>query len=63
MNRNTKQPDLIERTLKKFQRSQEKKKSLIHYLAKHKPDLVKSIRKRQRIRDCGNVLLFEEYAN
>jgi plasmid rolling circle replication initiator protein Rep len=55
--------DLMTRTIEKFRRSQEKKRELIQYLVKHKPWLIKSVWKRKRIKDCGNVLLFEQLAN
>jgi len=55
--------DLITRTVEKFRRSQEKKRELIQYLVKNKPNLIKSVWKRKRIKDCWNVLLFEQMAN
>lgn len=55
--------DLITRTVKKFRKSQEKKRELIQYLIKNKPNLIKSIWKRKRIKDCWSVLLFEQLAN
>ena len=55
--------DLVERTLAKMKRSQEKKRELIQYLVKNKPNLIKSVWKRKRIKDCGNVLFFDRYQN
>jgi hypothetical protein len=55
--------DLITRTVEKFRRSQEKKRELIQYLVRNKPNLIKSFLKRKRIKDCGSVLLFEQSAN
>ncbi len=55
--------DLITRTVEKFRRSQEKKRELIKYLIANKPNLIKSVWKRKRIKDCWNVLLFEQLAN
>lgn len=55
--------DLITRTVEKFRRSQEKKRELIKYLIVNKPNLIKSVWKRKRIKDCWNVLLFEQLAN
>ncbi len=52
--------DLITRTVEKFRRSQEKKRELIKYLIANKPNLIKSVWKRKRIKDCWNVLLFEQ---
>lgn len=55
--------DLITRTVEKFRKSQEKKRELIQYLVRNKPNLIKSFWKRKRIKDCGSVLLFEQSAN
>lgn len=55
--------DLITRTVEKFRRSQEKKRELIQYLVRNKPNLIKSVWKRKRIKDCWSVLLFEQLAN
>lgn len=44
--------DLITRTVEKFRRSQEKKRELIQYLVRNKPNLIKSVWKRKRIKDC-----------
>lgn len=60
---NNKSDDLIQRTIEKFRRSQEKKRELIQYLIKNKPNLIKSVWKRKRIKDCWNVLLFEQLTN
>lgn len=49
---NNKSDDLIQRTIEKFRRSQEKKRELIQYLIKNKPNLIKSVWKRKRIKDC-----------
>jgi hypothetical protein len=51
MNENTPN-DLVKRTVEKFRRSQEKKRELIQYLVKNKPNLIKSVWKRKRIKDC-----------
>ena len=51
MNENTPN-DLVQRTVEKFRRSQEKKRELIQYLVKNKSNLIKSVRKRKRIKDC-----------
>jgi len=55
--------DIITRTVNKFRRSQEKKRELIKYLIDNKPNLIKSVWKRKRIKDCWNVLLFEQLAS
>jgi len=55
--------DIIQRTIDKMVRSQEKKKVITGYLEEHKPHLLGSIRKKGRIRDCCNVLIFRDYLN
>jgi len=44
-------------------RSQEKKKEITSYLEANKPHLLGNIRKKGRIRDCCNVLIFRDYLN
>ena len=55
--------DIIQRTIDKMVRSQEKKKIITGYLEEHKPHLLGSIWKKGRIRDCCNVLIFRDYLN
>ena len=55
--------DIIQRTIDKMVRSQEKKKEITEYLEVNKPHLLGSIRKRGRIKDCCNVLIFRDYLN
>jgi len=49
---NNEPKDLITRTVEKFKKSQDKKRLLIQYLVKNKPNLIKSVWKRKRIKDC-----------
>ncbi len=55
--------DIIQRTIDKMIRSQEKKKEITGYLEANKPHLLWSIRKKGRIKDCCNVLIFRDYLN
>ncbi|EKD25075.1 MAG: Replication protein [uncultured bacterium (gcode 4)] len=55
--------DIIQRTIDKMVRSQEKKKEITSYLEANKPHLLGNIRKKGRIRDCCNVLIFRDYAS
>lgn len=55
--------NLIERTIEKMHKSQQKKKEIVNYLEIHKPHLLWSIFKKWRIKDCCNELIFREYSN
>lgn len=55
--------DIIQRTIDKMVRSQEKKKEITSYLEANKPHLLGNIRKKGRIKDCCNVLIFRDYQN
>lgn len=57
------QSDIIERTISKMIKSQEKKKEITEYLEKEKPHLLWSIWKKWRIKECCNVLAFRDYLN
>lgn len=54
---------LLERTLAKMERSQQKKKEIVEYLEKNKPYLLWSVFKSNRIKNCCNVLMFHDYLN
>jgi hypothetical protein len=52
---------LIQRTIKKMMRSQAKKQEIIDYMQEHTPHLLNNPHRKQRIRDCCNVLRFVNY--
>ena len=54
---------LLERTLAKMEKSQQKKKEVVEYMQLHKPHLLWSVFKTNRIKDCCNVLMFRDYLN
>lgn len=55
--------ELLERTVAKMERSQQKKKEIVEYMEQHKPHLLGSKFRNARIRDCCNVLIFRDYLN
>ena len=55
--------NLLERTVSKMERSQQKKKEIVEYMEQHKPHLLGSMFKSNRIKDCCNVLIFRDYLN
>jgi hypothetical protein len=54
------QQQLVRRTVQKFEKSQRFKERLLNYLEKYKPHLLKNKNKKQKIRECGNVLKFRK---
>ncbi len=55
--------DLLQRTVAKMERSQQKKKEIVAYIEKNKPFLLWSKDKQHRIKECCNVLKFRDYMN
>ncbi len=53
----------VYRTLAKMKRSQNKKAEIFLYMQEHAPHLLWNTFRNDRIRDCCNVLTFEDYAN
>ncbi len=51
---------IVERTLKKMERSQAQKAQIVEYFQKHKPYLLWSVWKEGRIKECCNVLRFRQ---
>lgn len=54
---------LTDRTIKKMIKSQEKKQEILNYMKIHNPELLSNPHRRQRIRDCCNVLRFINFGN
>jgi len=54
---------LLERTVAKMEKSQEKKKEIVAYMEQHKPHLLGWVFKSMRIKECCNVLTFRDYLN
>lgn len=54
----TEQDGLIERTIKKMERSQQKKKEILAYIEQHHPDLLDNTARNIRVRNCCNMLRF-----
>lgn len=52
----------IYRTLAKMRKSQKKKEELLTYMKEHAPHLLWSIYRSERIKDCCNVIKFQDYA-
>ena len=48
-------------TMKKFNKSQEMKEKLIPYLEAHYPNLLKNPNRKQRMRECCNMVAFRRY--
>ena len=53
--------NLLYRTVTKMKESQKKKKEIVEYIQKYKPELLGSVFKSTRIRDCCNELIFRDY--
>ena len=53
--------NLLKRTVDKMLKSQQKKKEIVEYMKLHNPQLLGSVFKEGRIRDCCNVLMFRDY--
>ncbi len=52
----------IYRTVSKMRKSQMKKAEIVQYMEQHAPHLLWSVYRAERIKECCNVLRFEDYA-
>ena len=57
----TEQKKVFYSTIAKFTKSQELKANIIPYLLKHYPQVLRNPNRKQRIRECCNMVAFRRY--